>query len=52
VYANAYIDDAAWGCPLKLDLELSNRFFVDWPTIQKGSGMILDEIIIDAPAEE
>ena len=30
VYAHMYIDDAALGCPLKMDLNLSNRPFVDW----------------------
>ena len=30
VYAHMYIDDAALGCPLKMDLNLSDRPFVDW----------------------
>ena len=33
VYAHMYIDDAALGCPLKLDLSLSNRPFVDWEVV-------------------
>lgn len=34
-YAQLYIDDAALGCPLKEDKELSNRPFVDWQEIEK-----------------
>lgn len=30
VYAHLYIDDAALGVPLKLDLKISRRPFVDW----------------------
>jgi len=30
VYANLYIDDAALGCPLVYNSELSDRFYVDW----------------------
>jgi hypothetical protein len=30
VYADLYIDDAALGCPLKYDVALSSRMFVDW----------------------
>lgn len=33
VYAHLYIDDAALGCPLKIDENLSNRPFVDWEVI-------------------
>ena len=33
VYAHMYIDDAALGCPLKLDLSLSDRPFVDWEVV-------------------
>lgn len=29
-YAHIYIDDAALGCPLRQDLRLSTRPFVDW----------------------
>lgn len=29
-YAHVYIDDAALGCPLDNDLEISNRPFVNW----------------------
>lgn len=32
-FANIYIDDAALGCPLKLDDKLSNRPFVDWDKV-------------------
>ena len=34
-YAQIYIDDAALGCPLKTDLALSERAFVDWGTVEK-----------------
>jgi hypothetical protein len=33
VYANLYIDDAAHGCPLKMDRTVSNRPFVNWDYI-------------------
>lgn len=33
VYAHLYIDDAALGCPLKMDLNLSSRPFVDWEIV-------------------
>lgn len=33
VYAHLYIDDAALGCPLKMDSNLSDRPFVDWEAI-------------------
>lgn len=33
VYAHMYIDDAALGCPLKLDLSLSDRPFLDWEVV-------------------
>lgn len=29
VHADLYIDDAALGCPVKYDPDISNRFFVD-----------------------
>jgi hydroxymethylpyrimidine pyrophosphatase-like HAD family hydrolase len=32
-YAELYIDDAALGCPLKMDRSLSNRPFVDWEEV-------------------
>lgn len=35
IYANLYIDDAALGCPLKIDPELSDRPFVDWEAVEK-----------------
>jgi hypothetical protein len=30
IYANIYIDDAALGCPLRLDPDISDRAFVNW----------------------
>lgn len=30
VYANLYIDDQYLGCPLKFNLNISNRTFVNW----------------------
>lgn len=33
-YAQLYIDDAAWGCPLKFDESLSDRPFVDWERVE------------------
>ena len=33
-YANLYIDDAAFGCPIKYDRVLSNRPFVNWDIIK------------------
>jgi hypothetical protein len=35
VYANLYIDDAALGCPLKNDLSISGRPFVDWVKVRE-----------------
>lgn len=43
VYANLYIDDAALGCPLKMDLSISDRPFVDWEAVScllKDSGIL------------
>lgn len=34
VYAHCYIDDAALGCPLTYDLNMSNRVFADWFRIE------------------
>ena len=34
-YAQMYIDDAALGCPLKIDKELSDNPFVDWGAVSK-----------------
>jgi hypothetical protein len=34
-HANFYIDDAAIGTPLKYDIELSNRPFVDWVKLEE-----------------
>ena len=33
-YANLYIDDAAYGCPIKYDRILSSRPFVNWDIIK------------------
>lgn len=33
-YAHLYIDDAAFGCPIKYDRALSNRPFVNWDIIK------------------
>lgn len=33
-YANLYIDDAAYGCPIKYDRTLSDRPFVNWNIIK------------------
>lgn len=35
VYANLYIDDAALGCPLIYDREISDRGFVNWKYVEK-----------------
>ena len=34
-YGNLYIDDAALGCPLKFDKEISDRPFVDWIEVER-----------------
>lgn len=34
-YAQLYIDDAALGCPLKYDLKVSKRDFVDWVKVRE-----------------
>lgn len=34
-YAQLYIDDAALGCPLIYNPEISNRPFADWVTIEE-----------------
>ncbi|MCL2556857.1 MAG: hypothetical protein FWE09_00095 [Treponema sp.] len=39
VYANLYIDDAALGCPLLMDLSLSQRPFVDWKRVGRLMGL-------------
>ena len=33
-YAQLYIDDAALGCPLVYDLEISDRPFVNWEQVE------------------
>ena len=43
VYAHLYIDDAALGCPLKMDLNISERPFVDWEVVScllKDNGIL------------
>jgi len=44
-YAQLYIDDAALGCPLTFNLELSNRHFVDWDYVEK---ILIEDNIINA----
>ena len=34
-HANLYIDDAALGAPLKFDLELSPKPFIDWVRVEQ-----------------
>ena len=34
-YAQIYIDDAALGCPLTFDKDLSDRPFVDWKKVRE-----------------
>lgn len=34
-YGHLYIDDAALGCPLKIDESISSRPFVDWDTVEE-----------------
>lgn len=34
-YGEMYIDDAALGCPLKIDLDLSYKPFVDWERVER-----------------
>jgi hypothetical protein len=45
VYAHLYIDDAAFGCPLKYDLILSGRPFVDWNSIGSYFAILKEKII-------
>ena len=35
-YGELIIDDASFGCPLKMDRTLSDRPFVDWVVVEKG----------------
>ena len=35
VYAHLYIDDAALGCPLKMDNAVSDRPFVNWEIVNQ-----------------
>jgi hypothetical protein len=41
VHANIYIDDAALGCPLKMDNAISSKPFVNWVMVEE----ILDKTI-------
>lgn len=34
-YAQLYMDDAALGCPIKIDASLSKRPFVDWVLVEQ-----------------
>lgn len=34
-YANIYIDDAALGCPVIMDENISDRVFVDWKKVRE-----------------
>ena len=34
-YAHLYIDDAALGCPIKIDKTISDRPFVSWPMVDE-----------------
>ena len=43
VYANLYIDDAALGCPLKMDRAVSDRPFVNWDAVEEH--LMLNRII-------
>jgi hypothetical protein len=35
-YAELMIDDSSFGCPLKMDLSVSKRPFVNWDLIEQG----------------
>ena len=35
VHAHIYIDDAALGCPLKMDPSISDRPYVDWEKVKR-----------------
>ena len=35
-YAELMIDDSAFGCPLIYDIDVSNRPFVDWKSVEEG----------------
>lgn len=34
-YGELYIDDAALGCPLKMNLSISSKPFVDWQEVER-----------------
>lgn len=42
-YCHLYIDDAGLGCPLKYDITLSDRAFVDW---EKTNMMLIESGVI------
>lgn len=42
-YAQLYIDDAALGCPLTVNPDLSDRPFVDWKSVKKLCGLLEEE---------
>ena len=44
VYAEIYIDDAALGCPLKYDPEISDKPFVDWVKVRESLETIFNYI--------
>ncbi|MDR2159410.1 MAG: hypothetical protein LBP23_05010 [Treponema sp.] len=52
VYAHVYIDDAAFGCPLKYDAGLSSRPFVDWEMINLGRLLRPEEEIVREGGKE
>ena len=42
-YCEMYIDDAALGCPLRTDLSISSRPFVDWEEVRK---ILTNQVVI------
>lgn len=47
-YAHLFIDDAALGCPLKIDKSISDRPFVDWDVVEQ---MLIDKKLISCKPE-
>lgn len=47
VYAHAYIDDAAFGCPLLPEPGVNGRMMADWSVIGPGVSSELDLILKD-----
>lgn len=35
-YAELMIDDSSFGCPLRYDIDISKRPFVDWKAVEEG----------------